>query len=871
MSQFKRNIITAQVALIMGVGLSGVAYAQEEAKKKEKKDAEIIEQVEVTGIRGSVQRSLNIKRMSDVMVDAISAEDVGKFPDQTVADALQRVAGVSVEKSEGEADKVSIRGTAPHLNMTLFNGQHVATAQASASVGNPPSRSFNYSLLPVEIIDTLEVHKSAQAKVEEGSIGGTVIVKTRTPLDTDANYSAFSVKDFYQESSGEHSPALSGFYSWKNEASDFGFNVGYIDKQYHNQRDTQGVGYRGYQTADVNGKDRFVPDNVRATRATSDKDQNTAIVTLEWQPLENLNVVQTNLFSKIDQANQYVTNGAWNAGALSGLTDIEMIGDSIVSASVPETAGSGNWNEEVLYSTNNQDGGYKTAAHNLKVEYQGEGYTLTAQLGRTTAEGDVVDDQIEFQASADTSFDVTGTPSYSIESDLTPADYSRIYTHRNTFANEEEETYFQADLTLELDNEWFTSVDVGMKYRDHMKSSDLWKEQWIGSATLDQFTNGAQFADFMAEEPRQQGLYQFDHGAWKQWTVDNPALRFNYRPDYSFEMEEQVTSAYVQGNFEVEKLRGNVGLRYAQTDGTSKGYQIVKVVSWNPDTWSLQPGEVENDYTSILPSLNLNYDLRDDTILRFAASKVLSRPDYDNLAMRRAYAKSVWVPPYDGYGSGGNPELEPYRATQYDLSAEYYFTDSSIVSVAYFYKDIDSYIDHTNVGEDLPDENGVFGNYRITVPVNGIGGVNKGIELAVQHDFGNGFGVQANYTYSDADMLETDEEKAAGIDKKLPANSRDTFNVAGYYEDNGLSARLAYNYRSHYYTGTNRNGLDKFQDGYGQIDANFSYDVTENVSVVLQMLNLTDEEQGSYWGSDSRTGDINQYGRRYYMGLSAKF
>ena len=869
MNKLQRAIRIANSSLLSLAALAVVPSSLAQEVKANGQQSGSIEEIEVTGYRGSVKKSLDIKRNSDAMVDAISAEDVGKFPDQTVADALQRIAGVSVEKSEGEADRVSIRGTAPHLNMTLFNGQHVATALASADVANPPSRSFNYSLLPSEVIDTLEVHKSPQAKIEEGSIGGTVIVKTLTPLDADSNYTAFSVKDLYQESSGEHSPALSGFYSWKNEAANFGANLSYISKEYKNQRDTSGVGYRGYASA-ADGS--YFPDNVRATRYNSDKSLDTATVTLEWQASERLNLVQSNLVSKVDQVNQFITNGAWNSGAAAGFTNVSLVGDTIVSADVPAEAGTGTWAEESLYSTNFHEGGYETRVHDLKAEFTGEGYTLVGQVGVTEAKGDIVDDQVEFQASGNTAFDISGTPTYQLDSSLTPADYSRIYTHRNSFANNEDETYAQLDLNLELQHDWLSSVDVGVKYRDHLKKSDFWKEQWIGSATLDQFTSGSTAGDFMGGSSSPAGLWAFDAAAWKQWTVDNPALRANYRPDYSFEMEEQVTSTYVQANFEHGRLRGNAGVRYATTDASSRGYQIVKTVSWNPDLWALEPGEVDNDYDSVLPSLNVAYDLQDDVILRFAAAKVISRPDYDNLAMRRAYAKSAWAGEgYVGLGAGGNPELEPYRADQYDISAEYYFTDASIASLAFFYKDIESYIDTTQVGEELPDENGVLGLYEITIPVNGIGGSNQGVELTLQHDFGNGFGMQANYTYSDADMLETAEERAAGIEKQLPANSRDTYNLTTYYEDYGVSARLAYNYRSRYYTGTNRNSLDKYNDGYGQVDANLSYQLTDNVSLVLQLLNLTDSEQETQWETSQRVGDIHQYGRRVFAGISAKF
>jgi len=182
-SLFKLSLLSASVIF----ACSSMA-AEDDSKEKDE-----VERIQVSGFAASQERNLNIKRFSDNIVDVVTAEDVGKFPDQTVADSLARISGVQVQRSDGESDRVSIRGTAPHLNMTLFNGQNVASATASTSILTP-SRGFNYSLLPSEVIETLEVHKSAQAKIDEGSLGGTVIVRTRKPLAMEKNFFAVSAR-----------------------------------------------------------------------------------------------------------------------------------------------------------------------------------------------------------------------------------------------------------------------------------------------------------------------------------------------------------------------------------------------------------------------------------------------------------------------------------------------------------------------------------------------------------------------------------------------------------------------------------------------------------------------------------------------------
>lgn len=331
--------------------------------------------------------------------------------------------------------------------------------------------------------------------------------------------------------------------------------------------------------------------------------------------------------------------------------------------------------------------------------------------------------------------------------------------------------------------------------------------------------------------------------------------------EYAFDLTENVTNAYLQGNFTIDKLRGNIGVRYARTEQTSEGYDFWMQFPWAPESWVWTPVLVERSYDDILPSLNLNYSLADDLIVRFAAAKVISRPDYDLLTSRRGYRKSAWSnPPNPGFQ--GNPHLDPYRANQYDLSAEYYFTNASIVSIAYFYKDIGSYIDEEYFQVTLPDEDNNLDEYNLRTPVNTKGGTNQGIELNLQHNFGNGFGVLANYTYADAKMSEEGKE--------LPNNSRHTYNATAYYDKGDWSARVSYNYRDRYYAGII--GEHRwYQSGYGQIDTNVSYRINENFTALFQIVNLGDAKAKAEVGDDGAPFRINHFGRRIFAGVSARF
>ena len=220
------------LTLAVASALSATAVQAADTTEAEAKDVEVIE---VRGIRASNKKNLNTKRFSTSIVDAISAEDIGKFPDKNVAESLQRIAGVSITRDFGEGERVSIRGTAPQLNRTLVNGQNIATTKWWAL--EPSSRSFNYSLLPSELVSSLEVYKSPEAKIDEGAIGGTVILRTRKPLDLDAGAGFGSAGIRYNDKTESSDPQVSGLYSWKNEDETFGVLASVVFQGREQRRD----------------------------------------------------------------------------------------------------------------------------------------------------------------------------------------------------------------------------------------------------------------------------------------------------------------------------------------------------------------------------------------------------------------------------------------------------------------------------------------------------------------------------------------------------------------------------------------------------------------------------------------------------------
>ena len=845
---------------------STAVYAADQQPDKKKATKEDIEQIEVRSYAASVEKSINMKRFSNSVVDAVSAEDIGKFPDQTVADALQRIPGVQVEKDlGGESDRVSIRGTAPHLNITLLNGQNVASATASASITRP-SRGFNYSLLPAELVDTLEVYKSAEADIDEGSIGGTVIVKTRKPLDSEANYAALSVKAYHFENAEETKPYLSGLYSWKNDAQDFGFNLGFVHKETATQRDSKEVRF-GYRSTDANqdGNTEFYPGAVGYNRYASDSDLDTATLTFQYAANDNLDFVFNNLYSKSEHE-------SYSSGfILQNIANVEnpvIVDGSLISGDLPAHNNLG------YYGNAGYEGEFKTQAHDLKVTYKADNYTVTGQLGYSKADGEVSDVYSEYYANTSASFTLeNGTPNVTLDTDLSPSDYRLDYNHKNDIYNDSKEVYGQLDFEYLLDNDFFKAIKAGVKYREHSKAASLIKANYPKvSSDGEQFNLGM----FAGSSTGNDILWQFDNSKYADWISSTTPSTAPYEHlDYTFDLEETVTAGYVKAVFDYNKWRGNFGVRAVKTELDSRSVEYTGR-SFAPE--NIQDINSSNSYNDILPSVNINYDFTDDVVVRFAAAKVMSRPDYDFLSAR----KSGYCAAATGCkGSEGNPNLKPYRATQYDLSAEWYFNESSILSFAYFYKDIDSYITNATIEKQwawTDPDTGVeeVRDFLVTQPLNGLGGENSGFEVNYTQKLPYGFGLQTNYTYSDAQLKQTEEQKEAGEEAVLPNNSEDTFNATVYYENTAFSARVSYTYRSEYFY-TNYLGLNQYKDGFGQYDLNISYNVSEDINLVFQAINLTDEEQEATSGNSTGMPDANRplaihdYGRRFLLGAQMKF
>ena len=873
-NNFKKSLIAANIGLVLTAGVSSVAYANEGSKVQE--DVEVIE---VRGLRSSLKANINNKRFANNVVDSITAEDIGKFPDKNVADSLARITGVAVSREFGEGEKITIRGAGPKYNRTLLNGQSVGNADWF--ILDEANRSFNYTMLPSVIISELEVYKSPSANIEEGSLGGTVILRTRQPLKLDANSGAVSVEAQYSEKSGETDPLVSGMYSWKNDDETIGVLVSAVKQD----RSVERTGFEVLGWIEDDNDNYIVPRNIGVPLFIQDRERETLFATLQYAPNDSLVATLNVLDSKMDANNQNANLinflYAEREAAIKNATKVGSDG-AIVAGTNPDGRFAYNYINRISSTETNQI--------HLDVDYSTDDFTLNFEIGSTKAEGGTVrETSWEYNAQTAYSYDLTGTPN--VQLDIDPYDGSEFtagWIWGGAKPTTDEESWLQVDVDYPVEVGPFTTIKTGLKVKDAERTQGRHAYSWHAP------TEG-HYLDFIKAECPTLASCGLD--ALGKVSVDAPSLGnltqqlaqnravmesiafggLNGRDASYFihdnlpeiwAVEENTIALYVQGDFSGDGYRGNVGIRYVSTDQTSGGYE------YSGETWGLNTlnGEwlspevlnwvtKDNDYSEFLPSFNVAFDLTEDQIFRVGAARVLSRQNWADISGSETFGSLVAGSTANG--SRGNPNLKPTIANQFDLSYEWYYGDSSLFSATYFAKDLSSLRTMTSfIEERFDEESQTYVPVDFAQPGNGKGGNINGIELSVQHDFG-GYGVTANYTYTDASA----EDAEAEVD----GTSKNMLNLSAYYENDSLSARVMYNYRSDWYKGFHFNGDKLYNDEFGQWDASFNYNLNENLSFNLEVVNITDEQVVEYNEYEHRVMGIYENGRRFVVGAKYNF
>ncbi|HEY0106365.1 MAG TPA: TonB-dependent receptor [Rhizomicrobium sp.] len=874
--------------------------------------ADNVETVVVTGIRASMDRAIDIKRNSTTIVDAVSAEDIGKFSDKNVADALQRIPGVntvSAASGEGgfdENDRVSIRGTNASLTQTLVDGHTIATGDwfildQYQTIG----RSVSYTLLPSEIVDTARVYKSQEADLVEGGVAGLVDIQTRHPLDfkEDVTFEG-SAEAAYTTLRSSTTPQVSGLFNWKNGSDTFGVMVQGFYEARNIRRDGQEfLGYANVQPyvcdpvtkactgdfaasvhPDLIGK--AYPTLIGSALFLQQRVREGGSVAAEFRPSDSFDVRLTGFYSHLSASNVNNNFMFWgtneyghNAPSAYTIKD-----NTVIAATFPGKAGvapmvtdfiqrPGGGAETYFFSADGQWAPTDSLSVGFKAGY-------SHGVGKT-------DPQVAWEGEI---APATGNlASYDFSSGIAKVsvpgvDLSNAANLVNDWAwtavdtAVDSESYGQIDIEQKLDWGVIGSVKAGARYAEHSRKNDLYDGgvSYGGSIGSDVSTQNypSDFADafkipgMITNVPEgNTALIEkllYNNTSWRPYpqtpaAISNPA---NGRFDWpaSMNMTEDDFAAYAMANIGGENWKGNFGVRIVNTKEYIRQY-VNDPAGQHSDFGNYGVNDLSHSFWDVLPSANISVNINDENVLRFAAAETMSRPDYS------ALGGAVQLTDLNLTGNGGNPNLKPVKSANYDISYEWYYAPQSLFSVSLFYMDLSSYISYgtaqasyVNLTLTGAKPTPIYSTYTITSPFNS-SGHDEGVEVSWQQPVWDGFGVNANFTY------------ANGVDNNggpLVGDSKETANLTGYYENDWLSARLSYNYRSKMLVGLDRSSAEN-QNAYNTLDASVQFTVTDYATITFDALNITNQTLKYYAASETQPRALYSNGMQLYGGVRVKF
>lgn len=904
----------------MTCALAGLAIAASaQVNAQQAVESEELEEVIVSGIRASMRDSLGIKRESIQVVDAISAEDVGDFPDKNIGEAIQRVPGVQINRQDGEGRSVSIRGADQSLIRVELNG----VSALSLTVGG--GRDVDFRDLPVEFVSRVEVVKTPTPEMTEGGIG-TVRVITRHPFDQPEGFMAGSVQGVYSDLADAIDPKLaligskifldgtlgvlmSAQYETRHLDSNNARTTGWLRRA----PTATGAGATPGRGTDVNADGTLdwvpeIPRYIIDRRETTRQAFNTVV---DWRPNDEFKLFLDGTYAK---GREEVSSMLMQLGAAGGLIDYA---NSSVGADNTidhiELTSSAAFPMDLAYR--NINGQLEREQYNaiLGSEWSNETWKFDGRV--TYARGEVQNDEKNSTATIfgvpRAIIDYTGgedAPNFSFPGiDTTSGglvnNLAAVFNPR-TNNQEEEGAQFNVEFKPELD--WLTSVKAGVEKRDVTMESLLYARTiQVSSRTPTPASTGATTTVAVAQSViagivnDNSGVNEVPffetgdlgfNGGIKHWndngdatyeatiaasglTMDpygansNPGTNGtfqNYLDTWS--VQEETLAGYLQASFawdnSVVPVSALLGVRYYDTNTLSEGYNRVQQGTVITFPTASQAG----GYNDWLPSINVRFDFTENFVGRMTAGEVMARPNPAQLAFRRS-TDIVGLT-----GSRGNPDLLPFKANQYDVGFEYYFSDVNYVSVAAFRTEISRFIVNTAAPEVI---DGL--TYNITRPVNGLDEVTiDGFEIGGQFafDFLEGawrnFGVMANATWSEDEGFQG-RNLLTGELLPFPGVSGLSYNASLYYETDKFSVRTAYNWREAWLlTPAGRGGLPEFNDDYGTLDASASWNVNDNFTVFADIVNLLDEQKVEYNNPFRRIGN-ETFGKRMYLGVRAKF
>ncbi len=896
------------ISILAALGAAGNAMAQDAqqaqqqpAKSAQQKSNEL-DSIVVTGIRGSQEKSLDTKRNAKSHIEVVTAEDVGKLPAHNVADTLQRLPGVNISSSsadEGgfdEADRVSLRGTAPSLTQTMIDGHAVASADWFVlSQGGSMGRSVSYTLLPSELVYSVEVNKTSQAKLVDGGTTGTVNIITRKPLQFRKGITGEgSIGAVYSDQAKKYDPQFSALFNYKNNAGNFAFMVQAFDQKRHLRRDAQelpggffklgrnpdgSINALGQSNPDL--LDVWAPSLLGSTLFEQVRDRKGGLVSMQVKTTDSF-TLGVNAFVSNMKADNYNRNYMlWGGNfANNQAPDPGYVVQNGVLTKANYT-GKGN-TAYAVYDMISREATAKSGYFTIDGDWQAsENLSAKFQLGSSYGQGETARQFIAEVTSAiggGASWQTHGTSApvdWNVggytgpERPLNPADFG-------TWGNQQvkaidREKWATLDFTRYFNAGAFTSLDFGARMAYHTRRATSPEGASPGNiaaalsnAAVANYPGG--FASNIGGSfPR--NLWYYTPDALKNAIINNstwlsnndgPTGRHNYGGEFT--VREKDTAFYVQANFEGAHWNGNFGLRSVNIN---QGIYTYFADAVNYDVSSLfgswRRVYQNNKINRVLPSANFKYDLTDSLVLRLAGSQTQTLPDYSALGAASSGSD------LDKTGSGGNPKLKPVLSTNFDANLEWYFMPRGLLSAGVYSMDMKDYVAYGTQTQMLFSElTHQLEAYQISMPINANAKV-KGVELVYEQPIGKNFGINANYTYADGSSSHTWTDGS----HNLLGTSKNTYNIGAYFEKDTFGARVSYTRRSSFLIGL-KAANPYYQDSFGTLSASLSYKATQWLSISLDALNLNDPVI-KYYQSASIPTAFYSNGRQYYLNLHFKF
>jgi iron complex outermembrane receptor protein len=897
MLNLKRDMLSVALAsAIMAMAMNAQAQAQAaaEAEDEEKADeAKTLDEVIVTsGIRRGIEDAIELKRDATSIVEAISAEDIGKLPDSSIAESIARLPGLAAQRVAGRASEISIRGLDGNFSTTNLNGRE--------QISTSDSRSVEFDQYPSELLSSVVVYKTPDASLTNQGLSGTVDLRTVRPLEFDGTIRTVGAR-MERNSIGEQIDGISAYGSrvsasfidqFADNRVGVALGLAYLDSP----GQARELRYWGFP--EEAGQRRVGGFDARVF--SSDNKRLGVMGTVQFKPNDSYNGVLDVYYSDFErneQRSRIETGLQWSGASLAPAGRVV---DS--SRGVPFVVG-GTYNgvtPQIRNDAFNRED--KVFSIGLANEFTFND-NLTGLLDLTYNKVESIMTELETYAglglgntSANVGYSVplSGYPTFSFNRNLADPSIIRLTDSAGWGQDgyikspeiDDELSAIKGHLEYSFDQGFLSSIEGGFRWSDREKS------RASNEAFLDLPNRPVALSSNVLRNPTDMGYIGI--GPVYSYNPFDVLNRYTRRgnnssgvADKNWDVSEELQTAYVQLNFDGQLgavgVRGNIGVQHQSTEQESTGF-----VRGPGSTGFGTLATVGTDYSDTLPSLNVSFLLPWDQTIRFGAAEQLARPRIDQMTIGGGFGVDQQRNRYSG--GGGNPLLEPWRATSYDVSYEKYFAERGYVSLAYFHKDLDTYIYQA----EFPFDFSVFNLSQIpnprppstvgvwNAPFNGKGGTIKGLEFAFSLPLDllwaplEGFGLQGSYSDTDSEI----SAFGPGNSRPLPGLSKYVSNITAYYEKDGFSARVSRRTRSDYVAFVRQFDLtlgDRYIGSEQIVDFQTGYEFREGtfkgVSLLFQVNNVTNEpyrelDIGGNYRAEALYGE---YGRTYLLGAVYKF